>query len=415
MRRLLPLIILILLLAQTGNAQWILQQSGTTGNLFDVKFVNLNTGFISGYGKILKTTNSGDNWIQLTIPTQSIDKPLYTIHPVNENIVYCVGGFEAIIKSTDGGNTWSVISDTLFGTGSTYFTCFFVNENTGWVSGSGDKVLKTTNSGVSFDTTHLEPSAGFIKQMYFRNETDGIITGESSTVLKTTNAGLTWDSVNIPVGTTGYALYSLTFSDESTGWTISSSRKVFKTTDFGSNWDSLGRVPMGSNQISCADFPSNDTGYASGQITYKTTNGGLSWIQEVFSPQENNGSIFFINNQTGWACGSGRIYKTTTGGEQLVHIQTVNNNIPEKLILSQNYPNPFNPETTIEYSIPHNENVNIKIYDQLGRQIDEIVNSYHSAGTYSIRYNAEHLSSGIYFFVLISKGKALTKKFILVK
>jgi len=69
MRRLLPLIILILLLAQTGNAQWILQQSGTTGNLFDVKFVNLNTGFISGYGKILKTTNSGDNWIQLTIPT----------------------------------------------------------------------------------------------------------------------------------------------------------------------------------------------------------------------------------------------------------------------------------------------------------------------------------------------------------
>ena len=419
-RLFIPIYLILFYLPNLSSAQWIEQQSGTSAALWDIKFIDANTGFISGQGRILKTTNSGINWSHLNIPPQSLDNPLYCIHPVNENVIYCAGGFEAIIKSTDGGSTWTVLSDSTFGDGSTYFTCFFVNESTGWVSGTGDKVLKTTNGGLSFDTINLDPQAGFIRQMYFRNETEGIIAGNSSSIYKTTNSGENWNNVNVPVGGTGYSLRGLTFPNFETGWLFSTSRKVFKTTDFGSNWDSLLSVPTNGFDIYCADFTSIDTGYVTGQIVmYKTTDGAISWVQEKIPtnpPIGAKNSIHFINNSTGWFCTSfGKIFKTTTGGEPIVSISPINTNIPTKIKLYQNYPNPFNPITTIEYSLPNSGQVNIKIYDLTGRMVDEPVNSFHTVGNYLINYNAGHLASGVYFYKLTFEDRSLVKKFILIK
>jgi len=89
--------------------------------------------------------------------------------------------------------------------------------------------------------------------------------------------------------------------------------------------------------------------------------------------------------------------------------------ISNEYSLSQNYPNPFNPNTTINYSIGKEEHVNLSVYDVLGNRVAQLVNENKTAGNYSVEFNAEKLSSGIYFYVLDSGNFKSAKKLILIK
>jgi hypothetical protein len=80
-----------------------------------------------------------------------------------------------------------------------------------------------------------------------------------------------------------------------------------------------------------------------------------------------------------------------------------------------NYPNPFNPTTTIRYSLPMAEKVNISVYDILGRKVKELVNEEKEAGRYEIQFNAINLSSGCYFYRIITKDFVKTMKMMVVK
>ncbi|MFA5403547.1 MAG: T9SS type A sorting domain-containing protein [Ignavibacteria bacterium] len=94
---------------------------------------------------------------------------------------------------------------------------------------------------------------------------------------------------------------------------------------------------------------------------------------------------------------------------------TVNNEIPIEAFLGNNYPNPFNPSTKIDYAIPKNSFVNIKIYDNLGREVSTLVNELKSAGKYSIDFNANNIAAGVYYYKLTSNNFSEVKKMILVK
>ncbi len=72
--------------------------------------------------------------------------------------------------------------------------------------------------------------------------------------------------------------------------------------------------------------------------------------------------------------------------------------------LSQNYPNPFNPVTNIDFSLPKAGLVTLKVFNMLGKEIYKYVNDYKSPGTYSVKYNASNLSSGIYFYKIEVNG-----------
>lgn len=91
------------------------------------------------------------------------------------------------------------------------------------------------------------------------------------------------------------------------------------------------------------------------------------------------------------------------------------NNAPEKFELYQNYPNPFNPSTIIKYEIPVNSAVTVKIYDSIGQEVASLINEEQQAGSYSIKWNAARLSSGIYFYRLTAGQFSETKSMVLVK
>ena len=83
--------------------------------------------------------------------------------------------------------------------------------------------------------------------------------------------------------------------------------------------------------------------------------------------------------------------------------------------LSQNYPNPFNPGTEIEYSIPQQEYVTLKVFDITGKEIYTLVNREEPAGKHLVNFVAKDLASGIYFYRLNAGSYTAIHKMILLK
>lgn len=89
--------------------------------------------------------------------------------------------------------------------------------------------------------------------------------------------------------------------------------------------------------------------------------------------------------------------------------------VPTETKLFQNYPNPFNPITKITFQIPNESKVVLKIYDLIGNEIATLVNEVVSAGFHEILFDGSKISSGIYFYSLVTNNNIITKKLILIK
>jgi hypothetical protein len=117
---------------------------------------------------------------------------------------------------------------------------------------------------------------------------------------------------------------------------------------------------------------------------------------------------------------SGHIFAGTTGSGVFRSIQTItsvqeNNKTQFSFELRQNYPNPFNSSTKIVYSIHKSEYIVLKVYDGLGRELQTLMNKFQNPGEYTIIFDAQGLSSGIYFYkLLVGNIFVQTKKMILI-
>jgi hypothetical protein len=106
------------------------------------------------------------------------------------------------------------------------------------------------------------------------------------------------------------------------------------------------------------------------------------------------------------------------GKRYLYPIGGVNDNYsPSSFALYQNYPNPFNPGTVINFKLLHHDKVTLAVYDLMGRQVCTLINEDKSAGNYSINFDSRkfNLSSGVYFYKLVTGGNSQVKKMILLK
>ncbi len=117
---------------------------------------------------------------------------------------------------------------------------------------------------------------------------------------------------------------------------------------------------------------------------------------------------------------SGRIYyrlkqEDNDGKFEYSNVIELDNKISPEIELSQNFPNPFNPTTTIEYRVPAESKVTLKIIDVLGREVNTLVDGEVGAGVHRVPFDASKLSSGIYIYQLITNGKLYTKKMMLLK
>ncbi len=359
----------VLLNTTNGGINWSYHNLGNENTLNTIKFVNSSTGFIGGaqgyLGIVLKTTDSGNNWQQVYLDSSRIN----SIHFMNSNTGWCAGNFGAVIKTTNGGNSWVKTAITTTPPISYIYVndVFFINENTGFIGGNG--------------------------------------------MFKTTNGGMNWYRVSI------FTIMSLQFVGN-TGFALSSSSGNFmKSTNLGENW--ITYAVEGSNRKDLY-FINSETGWLNtSNIIRKTTNGGLNWsVQNTDSNSISVNSIFFIDENHGWVVGDyGGIMRTTNGG---IGITPISTEVPERFMLLQNYPNPFNPVTKIRFNIPAfaettRRVVSLKIYDVLGKEIAVLVNQQLKPGIYEIDWNAENITSGVYFYSLSTDNYKQTRKMVIVK
>ena len=94
---------------------------------------------------------------------------------------------------------------------------------------------------------------------------------------------------------------------------------------------------------------------------------------------------------------------------------------PDKFTLDQNYPNPFNPSTTIRYSISNfsadigQQNVTLKVFDILGKEMATLVNENQPAGSYEVNFDASEYPSGLYFYTITANNISQSRKMMLMK
>ncbi len=102
-------------------------------------------------------------------------------------------------------------------------------------------------------------------------------------------------------------------------------------------------------------------------------------------------------------------------GTNITGISNNNTGIPGSYNLKQNYPNPFNPSTKISFDLPKQDFVKISVYDMSGKEVETLLNRVVDAGSFTVDFDASKLSTGVYFYKMITSDFAATKKMILVK
>jgi len=142
----------------------------------------------------------------------------------------------------------------------------------------------------------------------------------------------------------------------------------------------------------------------------------IQQIDELWSIQNSSiDSVVYEQNRSQERFGYVATYRLFEQGNRTVTSINKEEQIPSFYALMNNYPNPFNPSTTITYQLPKQSKVKIRICDILGREVATIVNEEKSAGKYSVLFDGNNLSSGIYFYQLLTDDIILTKKLVLMK
>jgi hypothetical protein len=127
------------------------------------------------------------------------------------------------------------------------------------------------------------------------------------------------------------------------------------------------------------------------------------WV--VFSAMKNNQRHIFLS----------RIRPNFSVDSLLVGVREPSQAKPQNFALLQNYPNPFNPVTHIQYQLPNESKVTLKIYNILGQLVSILVDEVQSPGNKSVVFDGSHLPSGVYFYHLHAGAFSEVKKLILAK
>lgn len=227
---------------------------------------------------------------------------------------------------------------------------------------------------------------------------------------------------------------------------------LYRSTDKGSSWQGPIRVnqdPINNGKIQY--FPAitidkfgalnilyyddrNTTSDSSGVFLSRSTDGGNTFIDyqvsdHNFKPEAIGGlgqgyqgdliALISVDNYLIpiWmdnSTGTYQLWSARIDINQLVNVENEKLKVSE-FRLEQNYPNPFNSQTNIEFEIPEDGFAKLEVYNSLGQKVKILVDDFIRKGNHKVVFDAEDLSTGVYFYKLRSGDKAQTKKMIYIK
>jgi hypothetical protein len=231
-------------------------------------------------------------------------------------------------------------------------------------------------------------------------------------IFYTYDGGGVWGTYN--TGLTNMNVTALSTNSGSIFYAGTSGAGIFRWVGATTGWQ---QVNNGVNSLYINTFATQGANAFAGtnNSVCMTTNYGVNWVVKnegfpvawgIFALHIFNNYIFAGTVQSVWRRSLSEL------------ITSVNNNtaIPQTYSLEQNYPNPFNPSTQIKFSVPENNSfVNLTVYDITGKEVSILIREKLNAGYYETEFNGSNLSSGIYFYKLVSGVFTETKKMILIK
>lgn len=228
---------------------WFTVRSDTNITWESFFFNNPDTGYAVGFKKIgavyfpriIKTTNAGSSWVEQIGPERDSAGFIFrSVFFTDINTGFIAVAYlpnvniGRILKTTDGGNNWSIVPLPV---NKHLTTVYFINSGTGYASGFGT-MLKTTDAGATWAIQN--PNFSFyLFTIQFTDVVTGYVIGNSGTIRKTTNGGTNWFSLN---SGTSLPLWDLSFADASTGVTVGGdydppqNNIILRTTNAGINW-----------------------------------------------------------------------------------------------------------------------------------------------------------------------------------
>jgi photosystem II stability/assembly factor-like uncharacterized protein len=297
-------------------------------------------------------------------------------------------------------------------------------------------LIKTTNGGIDWISTNppgvtgsfgLLNAAFAIDEQFYGFQIVNINTNTADSYI-TNDGGANWytGGETMPLVNYGFG-EDIVFNDNKlTGIMISIDYlpNIKRTTDGGVNWETVNTLSDISGGCNASWVSGTNTVFicaensTSNKNILRSDDGGLTWIAQNTSPVQDikeldnirydNDVVLFSASSSGEILKSRQII-------QPVGIEEIGSSIPHDFLLKQNYPNPFNPSTKITYAIPNKSFVTLRVYDQLGSLVGELVQEEKEAGEYEIVFNASDLSSGIYFYRIQARDFVETKKMILLR
>lgn len=395
-------------------------------------------------GGIRKSTDDGQTWQNVASAFNG-----RTIEEAFDGNLYASIWFfpqnEALYRSTDGGTVWLTAGYSV-PSGNNIFSIAIKPGNPDYsiFLGTRNGIVRSTNSGSNFQSANTGiPANSWVRDIEI-DSLGNIAAATTNGVFISTNNGDQWQPV------TG-------ISSEDTIVTLKFDYPL-STQDGGSTSLYLGS-DKGSLYKSFADNV-----YLTATLLAVFGNGEIStdWVGvlqilneklhgvAVFPKEENVGGVYvstepaagFVKQNNGLPLNpkvsalSGRVvqnrndehvelyaglYENQSGGAKIfkrifvVSVDELNSSIPDKFMLNQNYPNPFNPGTRISWQLPVGGNTVLKVFDVIGKEITTLVDEYKPAGSYEVEFNASGLSSGVYYYRVITGEYIQTRKMIILR
>ena len=359
----------------TGGGVFLSTDNGTTWNQSNVGLTNTTPNALAALGTALFagtdgsgvfiSTDNGNSWTSTA--DNGLTNAIVNGLAVDGSDLYAGTWQGGIFLSTNSGASWVAVDSGLTDWQIQALAVFGSNIV---ASGMGG-VFISSDSGAYWTPIN----SGLTSSIGCLAVSDTILFAGAGGVFLSTNDGASWTATadsGMPESPNNF-VKSLTVS----GLNLFAGLwggGVFVSTDDGANW-----TPV-------------DSGLTTDSITALTVSGG-----NLFAGIKDGG-----------------IWRRPLS-EMITGVKQHGDAAPLKFSLSQNYPNPFNPTTVIDYQLPVNSVVTLKIYDILGREVATLINGRQSAGYYNAKFNGANLPSGVYLYRLQAGSFVQTKKLMLMK
>ncbi len=360
--------------------------------------------FVTTYGgKFYLSNNNGVSWENITEGTNCTNG--YTFAELNNYVFACTDNglyrtsIDSVAWETVHNGLTNIIIGSIAGSG-----------NNIYVGTRGSGVFCSTNNGESW--THIGLDGLNALSLAVKNNMVFAGTAEAG-VYVTENNGGNW----VKVGYQSVRVNALSVVDNYL-YVGTNNFGLFRVVIGENDWYRLDYgIPYYATVRYLTNYKTNllvGTEYTGLYVSYDDGN-TFQMLNEGFPNNPSVRAVVYSENAL-FAGLTGGVYKAEINGS-FESITDANFEIetPTEFTLTQNYPNPFNPSTTISFSLPTAQNVTLKVYDILGKEVATLVNEDLRSGNYSRQFDASNLASGMYVYSLKAGNYTETKKMLLMK